>query len=221
MLNDVNNIKPETLKKLSYEYYKDQRFDLFKKSNLTIEEKINALDKIYKCDNNNNDLIKTESNSVLNIQDQNQLRINKINLTNKYKQFQVSKSSEGFYHQANKQNQAKSIKIDQSNSVMLLKKYSNPVINQYDLKFKNKLPNDLEKELTFDSFLFNRKLNQMTSTPLGSAVAFTRSIKKPSASTTNLNIDYQKNVRLNPVLKIVDHYSLSKKKKFLILPVLI
>ena len=214
MLNDVNNIKPETLKKLSYEYYKDQRFDLFKKSNLTIEEKINALDKIYKCDNNNNDLIKTESNSVLNIQDQNQLRINKINLTNKYKQFHVSKSSEGFYHQANKQNQAKSIKIDQSNSVMLLKKYSNPVINQYDLKFKNKLPNDLEKELTFDSFLFNRKLNQMTSTPLGSAVALTRSITKPSASTTNL--DYQKNVRLNPVLKIVDHYSLSKKKKFLI-----
>jgi len=219
MLNDVNNIKPETLKKLSYEYYKDQRFDLFKKSNLTIEEKINALEKIYKCDNNN--LIKTESNNVLNIQDQNQLRINKINLTNKYKQFQVSKSSEGFYHQANKQNQAKSIKIDQSNSVMLLKKYSNPVINQYDLKFKNKLPNDLEKELTFDSFLFNRKLNQMTSTPLGSAVAFTRSIKKSSTSTKNLNLDYQKDVRLNPILKIVDNYSLSKKKKFLNLPVLI
>jgi len=219
MLNDVNNIKPETLKKLSYEYYKDQRFDLFKKSNLTIEEKINALEKIYKCDNNN--LIKTESNNVLNIQDQNQLRINKINLTNKYKQFQVSKSSESFYHQANKQTQAKSIKIDQSNSVMLLKKYSNPVINQYDLKFKNKLPNDLEKELTFDSFLFNRKLNQMTSTPLGSAVAFTRSIKKSSTSTKNLNLDYQKDVRLNPILKIVDNYSLSKKKKFLNLPVLI
>ena len=47
MLNDVNNIKTETLKKLYYEYYKDQRFDLFKKSNLTIEEKINDLDKIY------------------------------------------------------------------------------------------------------------------------------------------------------------------------------
>ncbi len=79
----------------------------------------------------------------------------------------------------------------------------------------------MEKELTFDSFLFNRKLNQMTSTPLGSAVAFTRSIKKSSTSTKNLNLDYQKDVRLNPILKIVDNYSLSKKKKFLNLPVLI
>lgn len=117
-LNDLNQMKPEILKKVFYAYYKDNRFDLFRSYSTLSVSSVKNFNHISSSSSSKMDL-HNPNNNLLN----NDLLINKITLRNKYKEFQIPKTEVNF--------QIDSLPIQPANDekkpiqAMILKKQSN------------------------------------------------------------------------------------------------
>lgn len=207
-VNEERLLRPENIKKLTYAYYKDSKFDLFKRSNTCFSTNpINSLNNtlafkhVYKFEMNNRNRIKP-----------NDLCINKIKLRNKYKDHQISKSSEGFYNSITSIQNLKE-KTHKSETgfyerkpieALIVKKKSSKrdfnLMNKLEKnKHKSKLSNDLEKELRADSYESIRNM-QIKSTPIGSA-AFIKTKKNTNPVLLNNDNYLQRkpSVHLQPI----------------------